>query len=67
MCVFLIMKTYYFGFSKAPMYASLPHFLDSDPNLLKHVKGLSPDANEHGIEIDFEPVRLKTSSKLNCS
>nr|AFG73002.1 sensory neuron membrane protein 1 [Cnaphalocrocis medinalis] len=41
---------------KAPMYASLPHFLDSDPNLLKHVKGLSPDANEHGIEIDFEPI-----------
>lgn len=43
---------------KAPMYASMPHFLDSDPELLKNVKGLSPDVNEHGIEIDFEPVSL---------
>ncbi|XP_026331738.1 sensory neuron membrane protein 1-like [Hyposmocoma kahamanoa] len=41
---------------KAPMYASLPHFLDSDPGLLKNVKGLNPDINEHGIEIDFEPI-----------
>ncbi|KAJ2951447.1 hypothetical protein O0L34_g13600 [Tuta absoluta] len=41
---------------KAPMYASLPHYLDSDPALLKNVKGLNPDANEHGIEIDFEPI-----------
>ncbi|KAL0828975.1 hypothetical protein ABMA28_003865 [Loxostege sticticalis] len=41
---------------KAPMYATLPHFLDCDPQLLKNVKGLSPDVNEHGIVIDFEPI-----------
>lgn len=41
---------------KAPMYASMPHFLDSDPALLSKVKGLNPDVNAHGIEIDFEPV-----------
>ncbi|KAL4713307.1 hypothetical protein ACJJTC_015294 [Scirpophaga incertulas] len=41
---------------KAPMYASLPHYLDCDPKLLQNVKGLNPDVNEHGIEIDFEPI-----------
>ncbi|XP_075977031.1 sensory neuron membrane protein 1-like isoform X2 [Anticarsia gemmatalis] len=41
---------------KAPMYASMPHFLDSDPALLENVKGLSPDVEQHGIEIDFEPI-----------
>nr|AGF87119.1 sensory neuron membrane protein 1 [Agrotis ipsilon] len=41
---------------KAPMFASMPHFLDSDPALLDNVKGLNPDINEHGIEIDFEPI-----------
>ncbi|XP_064292368.1 uncharacterized protein LOC128674487 [Plodia interpunctella] len=40
----------------APMYASMPHYLDSDPELLKNVKGLNPDPNEHSIEIDFEPI-----------
>ncbi|XP_060804308.1 xanthine dehydrogenase [Amyelois transitella] len=40
----------------APMYASLPHFLDSDPELLKNIKGLNPDPNEHSIAIDFEPI-----------
>lgn len=41
---------------KAPMYASMPHFLDSDPSLLKNCKGLNPDSEIHGIQIDFEPV-----------
>ncbi|KAF9420724.1 hypothetical protein HW555_003072 [Spodoptera exigua] len=41
---------------KAPMYASMPHFLDCDPALLSKVKGLNPDVNAHGIEIDFEPI-----------
>lgn len=40
------------------MYASMPHFLDCDPELQKSIKGLNPDVNEHGIEIDFEPVSL---------
>jgi hypothetical protein len=41
---------------KAPMYASLPHYLECDPQMVKNVKGLNPDPNEHGIEVDFEPV-----------
>nr|Q9GPH7.1 RecName: Full=Sensory neuron membrane protein 1; Short=SNMP1-Msex [Manduca sexta]AAG49366.1 sensory neuron membrane protein 1 [Manduca sexta] len=41
---------------KAPMYASMPHFLDADPQMLENVKGLNPDMNEHGIQIDFEPI-----------
>lgn len=41
---------------KAPMYVSLPHFLDCDPSLLKNVKGLNPNVDEHAMEIDFEPV-----------
>ncbi|KAI8432032.1 hypothetical protein MSG28_004552 [Choristoneura fumiferana] len=40
----------------APMFVSMPHFLDCDPSVQKNVKGLTPDANEHGIEIDFEPI-----------
>ncbi|CAH2267508.1 jg22596 [Pararge aegeria aegeria] len=39
-----------------PMYVSLPHFYDSDPELLKDIKGLSPAVNEHEIAIDFEPI-----------
>ncbi|XP_072940393.1 xanthine dehydrogenase-like [Epargyreus clarus] len=39
-----------------PMYVSLPHYYDSDPELLKNVKGLNPDVNEHEIVIDFEPI-----------
>ncbi|XP_052742295.1 uncharacterized protein LOC112057810 [Bicyclus anynana] len=38
------------------MYASLPHFYDSDPEVLNNIKGLSPDVNEHEIAIDFEPI-----------
>ncbi|XP_022114656.2 sensory neuron membrane protein 1-like [Pieris rapae] len=40
----------------APLYVSLPHYYDCDPELLKNVKGLSPDVNEHEIVIDFEPI-----------
>nr|AZB52756.1 sensory neuron membrane protein 1 [Heortia vitessoides] len=42
--------------TKAPLYASLPHFLDCDPKYLKDIVGLNPDVNEHGIELDFEPI-----------
>ncbi|XP_064073186.1 sensory neuron membrane protein 1-like [Vanessa tameamea] len=39
-----------------PMYASLPHFYDCDPEILNNIKGLNPDVNEHEIAIDFEPI-----------
>ncbi|CAH2982872.1 unnamed protein product [Chilo suppressalis] len=42
--------------TNAPTFISLPHYLDSDPQLLTTVKGLNPDVNKHGIEIDFEPL-----------
>lgn len=50
---------------KAPMYVSMPHFLDADPALLQNVKGLNPDVNEHGIEIDYEPVGYDFLSLLS--
>lgn len=40
-----------------PMYASLPHFYESDESYLKGVKGLKPNEANHGIEIYFERVR----------
>ncbi|KAM3961979.1 sensory neuron membrane protein 1-like [Aphomia sociella] len=40
----------------APMFASMPHFLDSDPELLKNVTGLNPKTEDHAIGIDFEPL-----------
>nr|QZH55093.1 sensory neuron membrane protein 1 [Achelura yunnanensis] len=40
----------------APLYVSLPHLLDCDPEVQRDVKGLSPDVDEHGIAIDFEPL-----------
>lgn len=47
----------------APMYVSLPHFLDCDPKITDAVKGLSPDVNEHEIAIDFEPVSIFYKNK----
>nr|AKN78948.1 sensory neuron membrane protein 1 [Ectropis obliqua]AZB86632.1 sensory neuron membrane protein 1 [Ectropis obliqua] len=41
---------------KAPMYLSLPHFHDCDPSLHNAVKGLNPNAEEHAMIIDFEPI-----------
>lgn len=52
---------------KAPMTASLPHFYDADPELLKHVKGLNPDAEQHEIQIDFEPVSSILRYRLGVS
>nr|QMS80368.1 sensory neuron membrane protein [Histia rhodope] len=40
----------------APLYVTLPHLLDCDPEEQKNVKGLSPDVEAHGIAIDFEPI-----------
>ncbi|GBP43538.1 Sensory neuron membrane protein 1 [Eumeta japonica] len=39
----------------ARIFSSLPHFLDSSPFLYQNIKGLKPDVNLHGMEIDFEP------------
>lgn len=39
-----------------PMYASLPHFYESDESYVNGVIGLNPNEEEHGIRILFEPV-----------
>ncbi|CAH1963590.1 unnamed protein product [Acanthoscelides obtectus] len=40
--------------SGVPVYASLPHFLDTDESYLKGVQGLKPNKTEHEIRILFE-------------
>lgn len=39
-----------------PIYASLPHFYDTDESYLKGVKGLKPEKTKHEIIILFEGV-----------
>ncbi|CAG9861579.1 unnamed protein product [Phyllotreta striolata] len=39
-----------------PIYASMPHFYDSDESYLKGVKGLKPIKKEHEITILFEQL-----------
>lgn len=55
--------------SGVPIYASLPHFYDSDESYLKGVKGLHPNETEHRIKILFEPVSifLQNCKQLNMS
>ncbi|CAG9788135.1 unnamed protein product [Diatraea saccharalis] len=48
----------------APMYASLPHYLECDPHFVTKVKGVHPDVNQHGMEIDFEPVSMGDGNHL---
>lgn len=40
----------------APMFGSLPHFLNADPSLLDNIEGLSPNREEHAIFMHFETV-----------
>lgn len=40
-----------------PIYASLPHFYESDKSYLKLVDGLKPNKTKHSIKILFEWVR----------
>lgn len=41
---------------KAPIYCTLPHFLETDEQLLTQVEGLHPEEDKHHILIFFEPV-----------
>lgn len=43
-------------FSGAPVVFSLPHFLDSDPDIQHRVIGMNPNREEHQSVIDIEPV-----------
>lgn len=48
----------------APIYLSMPHFLDADPYFRRHVDGLNPDRNKHDFYIDLEP---RTGSPVTLS
>ncbi|XP_066245542.1 sensory neuron membrane protein 1-like [Euwallacea similis] len=41
---------------QVPIYASQPHFYDTDQSYLKGVKGLAPETEKHAIKILFEPL-----------
>lgn len=39
----------------APIYMSMPHFLDADPHFSSQVDGLAPDPLRHEFYVDLEP------------
>lgn len=39
-----------------PIVASQPHFYDAHEDYQNGVRGLNPNAEEHGIYFDIEPV-----------
>lgn len=49
----------------APIYVSLPHFLDADPSLLEGVTGLRPDPLQHEMFLDIEPTTGMTFRERN--
>ncbi|CAG9762361.1 unnamed protein product [Ceutorhynchus assimilis] len=49
--------------TKIPLYASLPHFYDSDASYVNGVRGLKPVAEKHEIRILFETM---TGSPLHA-
>lgn len=56
----------------APIYISMPHFLDADPYFLSKVNGLTPDRDKHEFYIDLEPrtgspVTLSARVQLNVA
>lgn len=48
----------------APIYLSMPHFMDADPYFLSKVDGLEPDPSKHEFYVDLEP---KTGSPVTVS
>ncbi|KAH9258385.1 hypothetical protein BASA81_003434 [Batrachochytrium salamandrivorans] len=49
----------------APIFVSLPHFLDADPALLEGVTGLQPDPLLHEMFLDIEPTTGMTFREHN--
>jgi len=39
----------------APVYFSLPHFLNADPQLVQNISGMDPDPDKHGIALGVHP------------
>lgn len=49
----------------APIYLSMPHFLDAEPYYLARVDGLKPDRRKHEFYVDVEP-RTGSPVSLNA-
>ncbi|XP_066245553.1 sensory neuron membrane protein 1-like [Euwallacea similis] len=47
-----------------PLYATLPHFLDTDENYMKLIEGMRPDREKHLIRVYLEPL---TGSPLKAA
>ncbi|GMI51946.1 hypothetical protein TeGR_g11838 [Tetraparma gracilis] len=39
-----------------PLFATKPHFLDGDPDLVNGVAGMNPSEDAHDTYVDFEPI-----------
>jgi hypothetical protein len=48
----------------APIFASLPHFLNSEPKFLEDVVGLRPNESIHDFIVSIDPL-TGTSVKSN--
>lgn len=49
----------------APIVVSMPHFYNGDPSMLYEIhSGLSPNASEHAVFIDFETVCQKMQFRI---
>lgn len=56
----------------APIFMSMPHFLDADPYFASQVDGLEPDRNKHEFYVDLEPrtgspVMMSARVQLNVA
>lgn len=48
----------------APIFVSMPHFLDADPHFRAHVDGLEPRRDRHEFYVDVEP---RTGSPIDLA
>lgn len=47
-----------------PIFATLPHFLRTDPSYINLVDGLAPSELLHAIRVYFEPVSKLTTVNI---
>ena len=49
----------YYGF---PISLSYPHFMNGDPDLIKNITGMQPNADDHSSVFVIQPVSFKECS-----